>query len=74
MNDARLLTDQAIVLLEDAVLHVLQNACESGYAHIPDDAYEPDPNGGHAYIKATYIGREMGTYRKQGPWSVGYIG
>lgn len=64
MNHARLLTDQAIALLKDAVIHVLKNARESGYVHIPADAYKPDPNGGHAYIEATYIGEEMGTYEK----------
>ena len=66
MNHARLLTDQAIVLLENAVIHVLKNAHESGYAYIPADAYIPDPDGGHAYIRATYIGKEMGTYQKTG--------
>ena len=66
MNHARLLTDQAIALLEDAVIHVLKNARESGYAYIPADAYKPDPDGGHAYIRATYIGQEMGTYERTG--------
>ena len=65
MNQARLLTDQAIALLKDAVIHVLKNARESGYAYIPADEYKPDPDGGHAYIKATYIGKEMGTYQKK---------
>ena len=55
------------MLLKDAVIHVLKNARESGYAYIPADENKPDPDGGHAYIRATYIGREMGTYRKQTP-------
>ena len=50
MNHARSLTDQAIVLLENAVIHVLANARESG----------------HAYISGADIGRAMGTYRRQG--------
>ena len=50
MNQARLLTDQAIALLEDAVIHVLKNACESG----------------RAYISGKDIGEEMGTYQKTG--------
>ena len=50
MNHARLLTDQAIALLENAVIHVLANARESG----------------HAYISGADIGRAMGTYRRQG--------
>ena len=66
MNHARLLTDQAIALLKDAVVHVLKNARESGYAYIPANAYKPDPDGGHAYIRATYIGKEMGTYERTG--------
>ena len=53
MNHARLLTDQAIALLEDAVIYVLKNARESGYADIPANEYKPDPDGGHAYIRAT---------------------
>ena len=67
MNHARLLTDQAIALLEDAIIHVLKNARESEYAYIPAKEYEPDPNGGYAYIKATYIGKEIGTYMKTTP-------
>ena len=67
MNHARLLTDQALAQLEDAIIHVLKNARESEYAYIPADAYKPDPNGGHAYIRATYIGKEMGTYMKTTP-------
>ena len=67
MNLARLLTDPAMALLENAIIYVLKNARESGYAHIPADEYKPDPDGGHAYIRATYIGKEMGTYRKQTP-------
>ena len=66
MNHARLLTDQAIALLENAVIHVLKNARESGYVYIPADAYKLDPDGGHAYIRATYIGQEMGTYERIG--------
>lgn len=65
MNQARLLTDQAITLLKDAVIHVLKNARESGYAYIPAREYKPDTDGGHPYIKATYIGKEMGTYQKE---------
>ena len=56
--------DRTLAQLEDEIIHVLKNARESGYAYIPDDAHEPDPNGGHAYIKATYIGKEIKTYRK----------
>ena len=33
------------------------------------ETYEPDPNGGCAYIKATYIGKEIGTYRRHAPSS-----
>ena len=33
---------------------------------IPAKQYKPDPDGGHAYIEATYIGEEMGTYEKNG--------
>ena len=51
MNHARLLTDRALALLEDAIIHVLKNARESG----------------HAYISGADIGRAMGTYRRQGP-------
>lgn len=61
--------DRTLAQLEDEIIHVLKNARESGYVHIPDDVYEPDPNGGHAYIKATYIGKEIGTYRKHTPSS-----
>lgn len=61
--------DRTLAELEDAIIHVLKNARESGYAYIPADAYEPDPNGGYAYIKATYIGKEIGTYRKHAPSS-----
>ena len=66
MNHVRLRTDQAIALLKDAVIDVLKNARESGYVDIPAKQYKPDPNGGHAYIEATYIGEEMGTYEKNG--------
>ena len=51
MNHARVLTDQAIALLEGAIIYVLKNARESQ----------------HAYISGADIGREMGTYRKTGP-------
>ena len=61
--------DGTLAQLETEIIHVLKNARESGYVHIPDDVYEPDPNGGHAYIKATYIGKEIGTYRKHTPSS-----
>ena len=60
MNHARLLTDQAIALLKDAVIHVLKNARESGRAD------ETDADG-NAYIKATTIGEEMGTYMNTPP-------
>lgn len=60
MNHARLLTDQAIALLKDAVIHVLKNARESGRAD------ETDADG-NAYIKATNIGKEMGTYMRTTP-------
>ena len=66
MNHAKLRTDQAIALLKDAVIDVLKNARESGYVNIPTKQYKPDPDGGHAYIEATYIGEEMGTYEKNG--------
>ena len=61
--------DGTLAQLEDEIIHVLKNARESGYAYITDDAYEPDPNGGPAYIKATYIGKEIGTYRRHAPSS-----
>lgn len=51
MNHARLLTDQAIVLLEDAIIHVLKNARESGYTH----------------MSGADIGKAMGTYMKRTP-------
>ena len=60
MNHARVLTDQAIVLLKDAVIHVLKNARQSGHADITDA-------DGNAYIKATTIGEEMRTYIKRAP-------
>ena len=60
MNHARLLTDQAIALLKDAVIHVLKNARESGHVD------ETDADG-NAYIKATKIGEEMGTYMRTTP-------
>ena len=60
MNHARLLTDEAIVLLENAVIHVLKNARESGHT----DKIDAD---GHAYIEATNIGKEMGTYMNRTP-------
>ena len=51
MNHARLLTDQAIALLKEVVIHVLlKNAHESGR---------------HEYIPAADIGREMGTYENE---------
>lgn len=56
INSAKSLTDQAIALLKDAVILVLKNARESGQAD------ETDADG-NAYIKATTIGKEMGTYR-----------
>ena len=31
---------------------------------IPAKQYKPDPDGGQPYIEATYIGEEMGTYKK----------
>ena len=61
--------DRTLAQLEDEIIHVLKNARESGYAYIPADAYEADPNGRYAYIKATYIGREIGTYRRYTPSS-----
>ena len=61
--------DRTLAQLEDEIIHVLKNARESGYAYIPADAYEPDPNGGYTYIKATYIGKEIGTYRRHAPSS-----
>ena len=60
MNHARLLTDQAIALLGDAIIHILKNARESGHA----DKTDAD---GNAYIEATNIGKEMGTYMKRTP-------
>ena len=60
MNHARLLTDQAIALLEDTIIHILKNARESGHA----DKTDAD---GNAYIEATNIGKEMGTYMKTTP-------
>ena len=48
MNQAKVLTDKAIALLEDAVIHVLVNFARK--------------NGRHAYMSAADIGREMGTY------------
>ena len=59
-NHARLLTDQAIALLEDTIIHILKNARESGHA----DKTDAD---GNAYIEATNIGKEMGTYMKTTP-------
>ncbi|MCY4404619.1 MAG: hypothetical protein OXD54_18790 [Candidatus Poribacteria bacterium] len=60
MNHAKSLTDEAIVLLKDAIIHVLRNARESGHAD------ETDADG-NAYIKATNIGKEMGTYMRSTP-------
>ena len=60
MNHARLLTDQAIALLEDTIIHILKNARESGHA----DKTDAD---GNAYIEAMNIGKEMGTYMKTTP-------
>ena len=61
--------DGTLAQLEDEIIHVLKNARESEYAYIPAKEYEPDPNGGYAYIKATYIGKEIGTYRRHDPSS-----
>ena len=53
MNHARSLTEQAIALLEDAVIYILlKNAHE---------------NGRDAYMSATEIGKAMGTYKKKTP-------
>lgn len=60
MNDARSLTHKAIVLLKDAVIHVLKNARESGHA----DKTDAD---GNMYIEAATIGKEIGTYMKTTP-------
>lgn len=50
IDHARLLTDQAIALLKEVVIHVLlKSARESGR---------------HEYIPAADIGKEMGTYEK----------
>ncbi|RKU21010.1 hypothetical protein C6499_22590 [Candidatus Poribacteria bacterium] len=65
MDHVRLRTDQAIGLLKDVVIDVLKNAQESEYVDIPPKKCKPDPDGGHAYIEATYIGEEMGTYEKK---------
>ena len=53
MNLAKQLTDQAIALLENAVIHVLlKNAREKGR---------------HVYTPAVEIGKEMGIYMKKTP-------
>ncbi|MDE0686061.1 MAG: hypothetical protein OXI63_24310 [Candidatus Poribacteria bacterium] len=53
MNHARLLTDQAMALLNEVVIHVLLKNAHK--------------NGRDTYMRPSDIGRGMGTYRRQSP-------